>query len=78
MTLIQIPDDQAAALQAKAAEHGLTLEAWLRNLAGLEEQQSRKSRYSLTDLVVQCDLTAPLSEEDQLWLDAPATGREAL
>jgi len=29
MTLIQIPDDQAAALQAKAAAQGLRLEALL-------------------------------------------------
>lgn len=33
MTLIQIPDEPAAALQAKAAERGLTLEAWLVELA---------------------------------------------
>lgn len=33
MTLIQIPDDQAAALTAQAAAHGLTLEAWIRILA---------------------------------------------
>jgi hypothetical protein len=78
MTLIQIPDDQAAALQAKAAAQGLTLEAWLRNLAGIEEQRSRKGRYSLADLVAQCDLTVPLSDEDKAWLDAPDVGREAV
>lgn len=33
MTLIQIPDEPAAMLQAKAAERGLTLEAWLIALA---------------------------------------------
>lgn len=70
MTLIQILDDQAAALQAKATAQGLTLEAWLRNLAGLEEQRTRKDRYSLADLVAQCDPTAPLSEEDSEWLKA--------
>jgi len=59
MTLIQIPDDEAAALQAKAAAQGLTLEAWLRNLAGLEEPQSCKGHYRLADLVAQCDPTAP-------------------
>lgn len=71
MTLIQIPDDQAAALQAKAAAQGLTLEAWLRSLAGLEEPQGRKGRYKLADLVAQCDPRAPLSEEDKAWLNAP-------
>jgi hypothetical protein len=32
MAVIQIPDDQAVALQAKAAAQGLTLEAWLKSL----------------------------------------------
>lgn len=76
MTLIQIPDDQAAALQAKAAAQGLTLEAWLRSLAGLEEPQHRKAHYKLADLVAQCDPGAPLSEEDQAWLNLPDVGRE--
>ena len=29
MTVIELPDEQAAALKAKAAAEGLTLEAWL-------------------------------------------------
>jgi len=33
MTMIEIPDEQAAALKARAAEQGLTLEAWLEKLA---------------------------------------------
>lgn len=33
MTLIEIPDDQAAALEAKAAAQGLSLEGWLTRLA---------------------------------------------
>ena len=77
MTLLQIPDDQAAALQARAAEEGLTLEAWLRKLAGAEEPRSRRGRYKLADLVSQCDLSVPLSEEDRTWLNAPIVGREA-
>jgi hypothetical protein len=36
MTVIEIPDNQAAALKAKAAAQGLTLKAWLGKLA--EEQ----------------------------------------
>ncbi len=77
MTLIQIPDDQAEALQAKAAARGLTLEAWLRSLAGLEEPQRRKGRYNLADLVAECDPAAPMTEEDKAWLDSPGVGREA-
>jgi hypothetical protein len=33
MTVIEIPDHQVAALKAKAAAQGLTLEAWLGKLA---------------------------------------------
>ena len=33
MTVIEIPDDQAAALEARAAAQGLTLKAWLAQLA---------------------------------------------
>ena len=33
MTVIEIPDNQAAALKAKAASQGLTLKAWLEKLA---------------------------------------------
>jgi hypothetical protein len=33
MTVIELPDQQAAALKARAAAQGLTLEAWLERLA---------------------------------------------
>jgi len=33
MTVIEIPDDQAAALKAKVAAQGLSLEGWFRKLA---------------------------------------------
>jgi len=36
MTVIELPDEQVAALRAKAAAAGLTLEAWLEKLAGAE------------------------------------------
>ena len=36
MTVIELPDEQAAALRAKAAAEGLTLSAWLRKLAAPE------------------------------------------
>lgn len=40
MTVIELPDHQAAALKAKAAAQGLTLEAWLQKLAGEEAPSS--------------------------------------
>ncbi len=52
MTVIELPDEQAAALRAKAQAVGLTLEAWLRQLAGQEVQPSRKHRH-IADVI--CD-----------------------
>jgi hypothetical protein len=81
MTVIQLPDDQAAALKARAAAQGLTLEGWLEKLSGFavptSQPGSRKSRYSLAELMAQCDANSPLSAEDHAWIDAPAIGREA-
>jgi antitoxin component of MazEF toxin-antitoxin module len=81
MTVIELPDDQAAALKARAAAQGLTLEVWFEKLSGVEvptrQPGPRKSRYSLEELMAQCDANAPLSAEDRAWMDAPAIGREA-
>src|SRR5437016_4303828 len=75
MTLIELSDEQAAALRAKAAAQGLTLEAWLETLAATTPPESR---YRLAELIAQCDSNAPLSSEDRAWLDDPPVGREAL
>lgn len=45
MTTIELPDNQAAALKAKAALQGLTLKAWLGKLA--EEAQPDAPRKPL-------------------------------
>jgi hypothetical protein len=42
MTVIELPDEQAAALKRKATAQGLTLKAWLGKLD--EEQKGRTSR----------------------------------
>lgn len=44
MTVIELPDDQVAALKAKAAEAGLTLEEWLKNLASAEAPTTSAER----------------------------------
>ena len=44
MTVIELSDQQAAALKAKAAAQGLTLEAWLEKLADDEEASSAAPR----------------------------------
>ncbi len=49
MTMIQLPDDQAAALKAMAAASGLSLEGWFKKLAEGESPRTKplKSAYGL-------------------------------
>ena len=37
-----------------------------------------KPRYSLNELLAQCDADAPMSAEDRAWLDAAPIGKELL
>lgn len=79
--VIELSEDQAAALKARAASQGLTLEDWFRKLAAAEtinHSRQRKGRYNLTELIQQCDTSALPSEEDRAWLDDAVVGREAL
>ena len=81
MTVIELPDEQAAALKARAAAQGLTLEAWFEQLSGFPVSTSQpgppRFRCSLAELMAECDASAPLSAEDRAWIDAPSIGREA-
>jgi hypothetical protein len=51
MTVIELPDEQAAALKAKAAAAGLTLEAWLQKLA--EQEVPPSLRRHIADVIVE-------------------------
>jgi hypothetical protein len=48
MTVIELPDQQAAALKAKAAAEGLALEAWLKKLAEDDARPDATTRSSKT------------------------------
>jgi len=37
-----------------------------------------KPRYTLDELLVNCDYSQPLTAEDREWIDAPPVGRELL
>jgi hypothetical protein len=54
MTVIELPDEQAAALKAKAAAAGLTLEAWLNQLAagGKPEPSAEHPLQTAADIVL--------------------------
>ena len=38
----------------------------------------KKPHYKLADLLAQCDLSMPISPNEQDWLDAPAIGLESV
>jgi antitoxin ChpS len=40
--------------------------------------QRRRPKYTLKELLAECDPNAPISDEDREWLDAPAMGKELL
>jgi antitoxin ChpS len=40
--------------------------------------KSVRPRYSLDELLAQCDPEAPMSDEDREWLDTPPVGRESI
>ena len=37
-----------------------------------------RPRYTLAELMEQCDLSAPMTDEDRAWLDAAPVGREEI
>ena len=53
MTVIELPDEQAAALQAKAKAAGLTLGAWLKQLAAEQEHPPSRPHRHIADVIVE-------------------------
>jgi len=53
MTVIELSDEQAAALKAKAAEEGLSLEAWLQKLAHKERPASTRPYRHIADAILE-------------------------
>ncbi len=52
MKIIELQDEEAAALTAKATAAGLTLEAWLKQLAGTEVQPpTRPARHIAAEIL---------------------------
>ena len=44
----------------------------------MEAVKRERPRYSLEELLAQCDFELPYSDEERAWLDAPPVGRELL
>lgn len=52
MTVIELPDEQAAALRAKAKAQGLTLEAWFQKLAEEETPVGQRPLQTAADIIL--------------------------
>jgi hypothetical protein len=52
MTVIELPDEQVAALKVKAAAEGLSLEAWLQKLAEQGRPASHPHRH-IADVILE-------------------------
>ena len=61
MTVIELPDEQAAALKAKANAEGLTLEAWLKQLADSEREPppAEHPLQTAAEIVLKCMRDVP-------------------
>ncbi len=72
MTVIELPDEQAAALKAKAEAEGLSLEVWLNNLIGpqphsLQNELTPQEWVRQFDAWVEShDRTTPLLSDDAI------------
>jgi hypothetical protein len=53
MIVIELSDSDAAALKAKATAAGLTLEAWLKQLARAEENPPRPLARHIADVIIE-------------------------
>lgn len=75
---IDIPDEQAATLVARADAEGKTLKRFIEDMVAAQTSPRRRTRYTAAELVAQYDGNAALTEEDRAWLAAPPIGREVL
>jgi hypothetical protein len=59
MTVIELSDEQAEALKAKAAAEGLSLEAWLQKLAQQESPPAARPLQHIADIIVESMKNVP-------------------
>ena len=72
---LTIPRALAAALRLSAGSKMAVTTDGARLVA---EPTDVQPRYTLEELLGQCDPEAPLSEEDEAWLSGPPAGRELI
>lgn len=74
--IVTIPAPARDALKlAEGQELGVRVES---GRLVLDPGRRKRKRYTLEELLAQCDLSIPYTEEERAWLDAPPVGREIL
>jgi antitoxin ChpS len=72
--MLAVPPTILDALQLRAgAKVGLTVDD-----GRLVIEPQPRPRYTLDELLAQCDASTEITDEDREWLDAPPVGRELL
>jgi antitoxin ChpS len=72
--MLAVPPALLDLLELRAGSNvGLTVDG-----GRLIVQVRNRPRYTLDELLAQCDPQAPRTEEEREWLDAPARGHELL
>lgn len=59
-------------------EMAVTVEGSRVVMEPMRETKVRPPKYTLEELLAQCDFDAPYSDEERAWLDEPPMGREIL
>lgn len=78
MTVIEIPDDQVAALKAKATAQGLTLKAWLGKLAEESPTGPRKPLKTGRGMLAKYGSALPLRKSTRTARICSAASRKTL
>ncbi len=72
--VVEVPADLLTQLHATPGQ-SITLRA---ETSGLALAPAYRPRYTLREMLDQCDFSIPPSDEEQEWVHSPAVGRELL
>ena len=77
--IVTVPAPARDALRlAEGQELSVSVEDGKLVYEAISAKRVRRSKYTLDELLAQCDFSQPYSEEEREWLDAEPVGRELL
>lgn len=83
-TILETEDGPVLSLSPDAVEtlglkQGTALEVSVEGSSVLlRPSQRQRSKYTIEELLAQCNYSLPMDEEERQWLDAPRVGRELI